>query len=93
MQIPPALPPAALLAGKVSVAASWIAGLALLALTDATSSWHNIGFWLTAFLAGSHAVELLIYRSFLAAAKATPADYAQVFLFGIFHSGGMKTKD
>lgn len=88
---PPAMPASVLLAGKLSVAAGWVIGLSAMLLTDAASSWHTIGICLTAFLAGSHAVELLVYRAFLAAARASAADYVQVFLFGVFHSGGMKT--
>lgn len=90
MQIPPALPANALLAGKIAVGIGWIIGLCALVIGSSGSTLHNIGFWMTAFLAGSHALELLIYGSFLKAAKATPVDYVQVFLFGIFHSSGMK---
>lgn len=87
---PPALPTAALTAGKITVGLSWLAGLYGLLLADPASSLYTLGLWLTVFLVGSHIAELAIYRAFLKAAKATPADYVQVFLFGIFHSGGMK---
>lgn len=93
MQKPPAMPASTLLAGKIAVGASWLIALGALALAPADSSWHSIGFWLTAFLAGSHALELLVYGPFLKAAKATGADYLQVFLFGIFHSSGLKAGD
>lgn len=91
MQQPPALPAPALLGGKIAVGTSWVFGLLALLLAGADSSLHTIGFWLTVFLVGSHALELVIYREFPKAAKATGSDYLQVFLFGIFHSGGMKT--
>lgn len=90
MQKPPTLPANALLAGKIAVGIGWLIGLCALLIGSSGSTLHNIGFWMTAFLAGSHALELLIYGSFLKAANATPADYVQVFLFGIFHSGGLK---
>ena len=93
MQKPPAMPASALLGGKIAVGASWIFGLAALALAPAGSTLHSTGFWLTVFLAGSHAVELLVYGPFLKAARATGSDYLQVFLFGIFHSSGMKSAD
>lgn len=85
---PPVLPPQALLGGKFAVGASWLFGLVAL-LSGGDSSWHSIGLYLLIFLAGSHALELVIYSAFLKAAKASPADYIQVALFGIFHSGGM----
>lgn len=87
---PPPLPISALIGGKVAVGASWLFGLFALIAGAGGSSLHNIGFWLVVFLFGSHVLELLIYGAFLKAAKATTADYVQVFLFGIFHSSGMK---
>jgi uncharacterized protein YhhL (DUF1145 family) len=87
---PPPLPASALIAGKVAVGATWLGGLAAFMIGAGGSSLHNIGFWIIVFLFGSHVLELLIYGAFLKAARATTADYVQVFLFGIFHSGGMK---
>ena len=90
---PPALPPQALLAGKIAVGIGWVIGLAGFLGASADSTFHTIGIGLLVFLVGSHALELVIYAAFLKAAKATTADYSQVFLFGIFHSGGMHITD
>ena len=85
---PPPMPPAALLGGKISVAAGWLFGLfALLASTNPTL--NTAGYWLLIGLGGSHVLELAIFMPFLKAAKASAADYVQVFLFGVFHSSGM----
>ena len=86
---PPVLPPQALLAGKIAVGIGWLIGFAGFLLADAGATFHTLGIGLLAFLIGRHALELVIYAAFLKAAKASSADYAQVFLFGIFHSGGM----
>lgn len=86
---PPALPPQALLAGKVAVGIGWLIGIAGFLLGDTGSTFHTLGLGLLAFLIGSHALELVIYAPFLKAANATSTDYTQVGLFGIFHSGGM----
>ena len=93
MLTPPALPPQALLAGKIAVGIGWLIGFAGFLLVDAGSTFHTIGIGLLVFLVGSHALELVIYAAFLRAAKATAVDYSQVFLFGIFHSGGMHIPD
>lgn len=88
---PPALPQAARIAGKIAVGTSWIFCI-LAPLMSASTLSQNIAQWLAVFLVGSHIVELVIYGAFLKAAQATPADYAQTFLFGIFHSGGLQEK-
>ena len=90
---PPALPPQALLAGKIAVGIGWIIGLFGFLLAGAGTTLHTIGIGLLAFLAGSHALELVIYSAFLKAARASTSDYVQVSLFGIFHSGGMHITD
>lgn len=86
---PPTLPPQALLVGKIAVGIGWLIGLAGFLGASADSTFHAIGIGLLIFLVGSHALELVIYAPFLKAANATTADYTQVGLFGIFHSGGM----
>jgi uncharacterized protein YhhL (DUF1145 family) len=91
MQRPPVLPPSALLAGKITVGLSWLFCI-FAPLLSASSNLTSIAMWLSIFLAGSHAVELLIYSPFLKAARATTVDYVQVFLFGIFHSSGLQEK-
>lgn len=90
---PPVLPPQALLAGKFAIGTSWLIGLAGLCLASADSAFHTIGIGLLIFLVGSHALELAIYAAFMKAARASTVDYVLVFLFGIFHSGGMKASD
>ncbi len=90
MLTPPPLPAAILTAGKVTVAVTWVFAFYGWLLANPSSLVHTIGFWLVVTLVGSHIIEIAIYRAFLQAAKATPADYAQVFVFGIFHSGGLK---
>lgn len=92
MLVPPPLPAAALNAGKIAVALTWVFGFYGWLVADPVSIVHTIGFWLLVTLAGSHIIELAIYRAFLHAARATPADYLQVFLFGIFHSGSLKVQ-
>lgn len=90
MLAPPPLPAAALTAGKVVVALTWAFGFYGWLAVDPASIVHTTGFWLLVTLAGSHIIEIAIYRAFLQAARATAADYVQVFLFGIFHSAGLK---
>lgn len=87
---PPPMPPAALLTGKLTVAAAWLAGLFGMLLAADNTVLHTIGPYLVLGLAASHAIEMMIYRAFLTAANATPMDYLQVFLFGLFHSSGLK---
>ena len=50
----------------------------------------NIGMLLIAGLGVTHLIEIIIFREFLAAAKATTNDYIQAFIFGMFHTGGLK---
>ena len=90
MQTPPPLAPNVLIGGKVAVGLGWLFGLYATACTAADPSLHSAGFWTLVFLGGSHLLELAIYSPFLKACKATPADYLQVFLFGLFHSSGLK---
>ncbi len=92
MLTPPPMPAAALTAGKITVALAWLFGFYGWLAADPASQVHTIGFWLLIMLAGSHMVEIAIYRAFLQAAKATPVDYAQVFIFGLFHSAGLKAE-
>ncbi len=90
---PPPLPKSALLGGKIAVGITWLFGLFAVFTASADSTLHTVGSYLLIFLLGSHLVELVIYSAFMKAAKATPADYSQVLLFGIFHSGGMKAQE
>jgi uncharacterized protein YhhL (DUF1145 family) len=87
---PPAMPATVCLAGKISVGLAWLFGFYGLLLADAASSLSTIGTVTLLFLAGSHVVETFIYAPFLKAARATPVDYVQVFLFGLFHSSTLK---
>ena len=90
MLTPPPLPATALTAGKITVALTWLFSFYGWLAADPASIIHTLGFWLLVTLVGSHIIEIAIYRAFLQAAKATPADYVQVFLFGLFHSAGLK---
>ncbi|HQQ63975.1 MAG TPA: hypothetical protein PLF22_10435 [Pseudomonadales bacterium] len=88
---PPTLPQNVLLAGKISVGLGWLFCV-IAPMVSQSHAVMTIAEWLAVFLVGSHAVELLLYGAFLKAANATKADYVQVFLFGIFHSGGLQAK-
>ncbi len=90
---PPPLPANALLGGKIAVGGTWLFGLAALVLASPDSSFRTLGVALLVFLVFSHIIELFIFSAFLKSAKATTADYVQVALFGIFHSGGMKAEE
>ena len=90
MQIPPPLPTAALTAGKIAVGIAWLFSIVALTLPTAEPQLATVGIVLLAFLSVSHLVELIVFREFLKAANATPNDYVQAFIFGMFHTGGLK---
>lgn len=90
MQIPPPLPTAALTAGKIAVGMSWFFAIATVVLPMPEPRLTTIGLIVIAFLTVSHLVELIVFREFLKAAKATQIDYIQAFIFGMFHTGGLK---
>jgi uncharacterized protein YhhL (DUF1145 family) len=90
MQTPPPLPAAALKAGKIAVGLSWLFAIAVVVFPVPQAQLHTVGVVLLAFLTISHAAELLIFREFLKAANATQNDYIQAFIFGMFHTGGLK---
>lgn len=88
---PPPMPQGARIAGKITVGASWLFAVLVPAL-GLLPQLQTIALVLAAFLVGSHIIELIIFRAFLQAANASPADYLQTFLFGVFHSGGLQEK-
>src|SRR6478752_6203663 len=90
MQIPPPLPAAALTAGKIAVGLSWIFAIVALTLPMPEPRLATVGIVLLVFLSVSHLVELIVFREFLKAANATQNDYIQAFIFGMFHTGGLK---
>jgi uncharacterized protein YhhL (DUF1145 family) len=90
MKLPPPLPAPALKAGKIAVGLSWLFAIATVTMTMPQPQLHTVGTVLLAFLSVSHIIELFIFRDFLKAAKATQTDYIQSFIFGMFHTGGLK---
>jgi uncharacterized protein YhhL (DUF1145 family) len=90
MQTPPPLPATALTAGKIAVGLSWIFAIASLTLPMPEPRLATVGIVLLVFLSVSHLVELIVFREFLKAANATQNDYIQAFIFGMFHTGGLK---
>jgi uncharacterized protein YhhL (DUF1145 family) len=93
MQKPPPLPAGALKAGKVAVGLSWLFAIATVTMTMPQPQLHNVGLALLAFLSISHIIELFVFRDFLKAANATQSDYIQSFIFGMFHTGGLKAPE
>ena len=90
MKQPPPLPAPALKAGKVAVGLSWLFAMAAVISPMPDTQMANIGMLLMAGLGVTHLIEIIIFREFLAAAKATTNDYIQAFIFGMFHTGGLK---
>ncbi|HSC76024.1 MAG TPA: DUF1145 domain-containing protein [Pseudomonadales bacterium] len=90
MKLPPPLPAPALTAGKIAVGISWLLAIAAVVLPMPEPRLTTVGIAVITFLTVSHLLELVIFRDFLKAANATPADYTQSFIFGMFHTGGLK---
>lgn len=90
---PPPVPPAALQGGKIVVGLAWLGSIAALFGGSAEPRFVTLGLIVLGFLTLSHAVELVIFRAYLQSVKATPADYLQSFIFGMFHTGGLKEPD
>lgn len=90
MKQPPPLPAIALKAGKIAVGLSWVFAIVAVTVAMPEPQLSTVGKVLLAFLSISHVAELIIFRDFLKAVKATQGDYIQAFIFGMFHTGGLK---